>query len=57
MGDVMRPDLDVGTTQALPAPLIIQPELLEPQAPLVQQGVIQPGAPVLLVTQIGRAHV
>jgi hypothetical protein len=51
MGDVMRPDVDVGTTQALPAPMVLQPEILQSQT--VQQSVIQSGAPVLLVTPDG----
>ena len=33
--------------------LVIHPELLEPQAPVIQQSVIQSGAPVLLVTPNG----
>ncbi len=60
MGDVMRPDVDVGTTEALPPRMVIQPELLEPQAsvqaPQIQQGSVQSGqsgAPVLLVTPDG----
>lgn len=47
MGDVMRPDVDVGTTQALP--VIMQPQLVQPQIP--QQSPVN--APVLLVTPNG----
>ena len=53
MGDVMRPDVDVGTTQALPPPMVLQPQILQSQAPQIQQSVIQSGAPVLLVTPNG----
>ncbi len=68
MGDVMRPDVDVGTTQALPPRIVLQPEMLQSQAPQVQapqiqeqqsqapqiqQSIIQSGAPVLLVTPNG----
>jgi hypothetical protein len=51
--DVWRPAVDVGTTQALPPRMVVQPELLEPHAPQTQQSVIQSGAPVLLVTPNG----
>jgi hypothetical protein len=53
MGDVMRPEVDVGTTQALPPRMVVQPELLEPQEPQIQQSAVQSGAPVLLVTPNG----
>lgn len=53
MGDVLRPDVDVGTTQALPPRIVLQPQIIQSQVPQIQQSVIPSGAPVLLVTPDG----
>ncbi|MGL4404598.1 MAG: extensin family protein [Notoacmeibacter sp.] len=53
MGDVMRPTIDVGTTQALAAPIALVPPVSLQTTPQIQQSIIQSGAPVLLVTPNG----